>query len=116
MLKLQSGAGGRQTSLNPFMFSTLCLHYIFLWYCAGRSWQSVTPGNLVILMLLIVALTHTNWSFQDKDSTSLFFFLLSYDCTQEDEMFSSLGRAGSFKEATTTLGTGHQGYFCRGPV
>lgn len=26
------------------------------------------------------------------------------------------GRAGSFKEATTALGTGHQGYFCRGPV
>lgn len=111
MLQLQSGGRVGKTILSPLKLSILCLHYIFPWYCVGRNQQSVTPGNLVILILSSVAVTCTNWSFWDKHSATLIFLFPFYGCIHEDEMFSSSGGAGSFKEATTVLGPGHQGLF-----
>lgn len=71
----------------------------------------MTQGNLVLWVLFSVALPCSNQGAQHEHSTALVFPLCSYRCHQKDETSSSSGRVGSFKEATATLGTGHQGLF-----
>lgn len=110
MLKL--GGGGKRTILNPLKLSTLCVTS-----CCGTLWQSVTLGNLVVLIRLSVVQISTNQSFWDKHSATLIFLLPSYGC------ITKRMKCSAFREELAPLRRlqprwvlAMRIYFCRGPA
>lgn len=72
----------------------------------------MTQGNLVFWVLFPLTLLCSRQGAQHEHSPALLLPLRSSHWHQKDETTSSRsGRVGSFKEATATLGTGHQGLF-----